>query len=456
MEEFEGGEVRLKIAIAAPATNTAIQLTGISQDNSRSEAKKWYDFPHSYEQFVLPTKFLYESSADHQELANQEALFLRALSTGYMRPLSAALACDDTVIPPAASSKSHAKFVQMVNAWRVFALRKSFPSDFASVDTTDDLRRALGDAQSFIEERRKEIDRDKSIQCNNEYLKDSSPPNLSTAMDVIRRFEQINQNRKDASIDLYVISYIAVLVGDAFGIAEKERFLEKFGDIAKNTQSNKPAQLNFYNQIADAKNRSDSHWPIADFAKDNESASEIVDNILSTLTDAKLRDAKLQTICDTELANPPFTPEDELNLAKCVQGKKPNWDTLLDYYNFVKFRVEAQYIDAMNTAALAGRTGRALRRDLRDKWRGYFDELQAILSARSGDPVLYRESQSEYLSDTERDKWRNNSFITSTYEWNTFNSLALSAILLPEGGSSRRNRSLRRRLLPHCQSAGAV
>ena len=154
-----------------------------------------------------------------------------------------------------------------------------------------------------------------------------------------------------------MISYIAVLVGDAFGIAEKERFLEKFGDIAKNTESNKPAQLNFYNQIADEKIDPICIGLLLTSQRTMKAPPEIVDNILSTLTDAKLRDAKLQTICDTELADLPFMLEDELNLAKCVQGKKPNWDTLLDYYNFVKFRVEAQYIDVMNTAALAGRTG---------------------------------------------------------------------------------------------------
>jgi hypothetical protein len=138
VEEFEGAGVKFKFAIAASATNTTNQSTGTGRANSRSEAVNWYSFPPLYEEVVLPTRSLYAASMTPPEDKNNEALFIKTLSDSYMRPLAAVLACDETVVPPAASSESRADFVKMINAWRVFALRKSDPSEFPPKDQAKD------------------------------------------------------------------------------------------------------------------------------------------------------------------------------------------------------------------------------------------------------------------------------------------------------------------------------
>jgi hypothetical protein len=149
---------------------------------------------------------------------------------------------------------------------------------------------------------------------------------------------------------------------------------------------------------------------------------------LSRLEAARLENRPVRTICDVL---PRTEVEQSLYSADCRNPQdRAKWTEIIDYYRAVRFRVLAQYVDAINSAKLAGRT---LPANMRERWRGYFDELQAIMSARSGDPIAYREVQSLSLSRDEQLRWEQNKKISPHTEWNVYNSLALSAILLLSG-----------------------
>lgn len=435
VEEFEGGGVKFKFAIAAPATNRRIQLTGSGPNYTRTVAKDWIAFSKNCDRLVLPTTLLFASSlAGEEKFAGREALLTKGLSERYMQPLSALLSCVDDVNPPAAQSEFRAVFTETVDAWRTFTTRAWFPLNYVANPKEndvigDDLAQALDRSLSLAKPIQEATDKNKSNECGRT-LSGMTAPDKKSAADVSRDFRALTSERgKHMPLNLYFVTYISVLVQDAFGLAEKTRFLDGFrGAIKAADTADAPALLNFYLQLADAKNRSDAHWPLNDFAADNKRAEEIVDDILSRLEAARLENRPVRTICDVL---PRTEVEQSLYSADCRNPQdRAKWTEIIDYYRAVRFRVLAQYVDAINSAKLAGRT---LPANMRERWRGYFDELQAIMSARSGDPIAYREVQSLSLSRDEQLRWEQNKKISPHTEWNVYNSLALSAILLLSG-----------------------
>jgi hypothetical protein len=227
-------------------------------------------------------------------------------------------------------------------------------------------------------------------------------------------------------LDLYTTAAVADLIALTFGEEEKAVFLSRLEpNVVDSLAAPHPALVNFYLQLSFAMQKSSESWPRREMIEKLEKTYSLTEAIIAAIRTSKenhKNDSLKNVVKELGLNEPPDT----------------SYDDLLNYYEYVRFRILDLYLGLFNDIAL---DPQQVEIDgwQRQRWRALFNEIEAILLSRTHEPTIFKENPAFELAKEDRARWAQNPYLANAprVTFNAYMDLALGSLLVERSAPSR-------------------